>query len=125
MNAEDRIRLRHMLDATQEAMSFAKGRTRADLTLDRMLQLSLVKEIEVIGEAASRVSRELQVTTPDSLDRDHRYAAPANPRVCGRESRRGLDYGDIGPTGARPPTRLDSGGRGRVLILQFRPSKKD
>jgi uncharacterized protein with HEPN domain len=48
-----------MLDATQEAMSFAKGRTRADLTLDRMLQLSLVKEIEVIGEAASRVSREL------------------------------------------------------------------
>ena len=64
MNAEDRIRLRHMLDAAKEAMSFAKGRTRADLTLDRMLQLSLVKEIEVIGEAASRVSRELQVTTP-------------------------------------------------------------
>jgi uncharacterized protein with HEPN domain len=45
-------------------MSFAKGRTRADLKLDRMLQLFLVKEIEVIGEAASRVSRELQAKTP-------------------------------------------------------------
>ena len=64
MNAEDRIRRRHMLDAAQEAMSFAKGRTRADLKLDRMLQLFLVREIEVIGEAASRVSRELQAKTP-------------------------------------------------------------
>jgi hypothetical protein len=28
---DDRIRLQHMLDAANEAMSFAAGRTRADL----------------------------------------------------------------------------------------------
>ena len=63
MNVEDRIRLQHMLDAAREATSFAKGRTRDDLSRDRALQLTLVKEIEIIGEAANRVSSTLQRKT--------------------------------------------------------------
>ena len=54
MNADDRIRLRHMSDAAREAIAFARGNTREDLTRDRKLQLSLVKEIEIVGEAADR-----------------------------------------------------------------------
>ena len=42
-----------MLDPAREAMSFARGRVRDDLETDRQLLLSLVKEIEIIGEAAS------------------------------------------------------------------------
>ena len=57
MLADDAIRLRHMLDAAHEAMGFAKGRTRSDLDGDRMLVLSLVKDIEIIGEAAFQISR--------------------------------------------------------------------
>ena len=53
---EDRIRLQHMRDAAIEAIAFANGRSREDLNADRMLSLALVREIEVIGEAASRVS---------------------------------------------------------------------
>jgi len=45
-----------MLDAAREAMSFARGRVRDDLETDRQLLLSLVKEIEIIGEAASQVT---------------------------------------------------------------------
>lgn len=56
MHAPDAIRLRHMLDAAREAMSFARGRVRDDLETDRQLLLSLVKEIEIIGEAASQVT---------------------------------------------------------------------
>ena len=49
MQRDDLIRLRHMLDAAREAMSFAEGRKRADLDSDRMPVLSLVKAIEIIG----------------------------------------------------------------------------
>jgi len=37
MRKDDRIRLRHMLDAAREAVGFARGRSRADLHRDRML----------------------------------------------------------------------------------------
>jgi uncharacterized protein with HEPN domain len=45
-----------MLDAAREAREFTRGRTRESLDMDRMLALSLVKEIEIIGEAANQVS---------------------------------------------------------------------
>jgi hypothetical protein len=35
----DLIRLRHMLDAAQEAITFASGKTRKDLDIDRSLYL--------------------------------------------------------------------------------------
>ena len=56
MLRDDAIRLRHMLDAAHEAIGFARGRTRSDLGTDRMLVLSLVKDIEIIGEAAYQAS---------------------------------------------------------------------
>ncbi len=56
MRNDDAIRLRHMLDAGQEAIEFARGHTRADLDGDRMLVLALMKDIEIIGEAAYQVS---------------------------------------------------------------------
>ena len=54
-----------MADAAREARSFVAGRSRADLDRDRMLLLSLVKEIEIIGEAASKVSQETRNAVPD------------------------------------------------------------
>lgn len=45
-----------MLDACQEALDFVRGKSRTDLDTNRQLALSLVKEIEIIGEAASQVS---------------------------------------------------------------------
>ena len=56
MPSEDFIRLRHMFDAAEEARSFIIGRKREDLSDDRMLVLALVKDIEIIGEAAYRIS---------------------------------------------------------------------
>lgn len=56
MFKNDRIRLRHMVDAMREAVSFADGRVREDLNEDRQLTLALVKDLEIIGEAAAQVS---------------------------------------------------------------------
>jgi uncharacterized protein with HEPN domain len=49
-----------MLDATNEALGFVQGKRRSDLDTDRKLVLSLVKELEIIGEAAGKVSAEIR-----------------------------------------------------------------
>ena len=58
MPKHDLVRIRHILDAAREALSFASGKTRLDLNTNRMMVLSLVKEIEIIGEAAGQVTEE-------------------------------------------------------------------
>jgi uncharacterized protein with HEPN domain len=60
MRRDDAVRLRHMLDAAREAIEFAQGRARVDLNGDRKLVLALVKDLEIIGEAAYQVSQTLQ-----------------------------------------------------------------
>lgn len=65
MRRDDAVRLRHMLDAAREALRFVEGRSRADLDKDRQLVLSLVKEIEIIGEAAYQLSAETRANLPD------------------------------------------------------------
>lgn len=54
-----------MLDAIDEAMAFVRGKDRRSLDLDRMLVLALIKDIEIVGEAASRVSKETQQAAPE------------------------------------------------------------
>lgn len=61
---DDMTRLRHMRDAAAEAICFACGRIRTDLDSDRMLTLALVKDIEIIGEAASRISTDRRTRYP-------------------------------------------------------------
>ena len=54
-----------MLDHAREAVAIARHRSRADLDSDRMLQLALRQIIEIVGEAANRVSKEGQARYPD------------------------------------------------------------
>ena len=70
MKETDIVRLRHMLDAAREIRSFTKGRSKNDLEQDRILTLALVKEIEIIGEAASKVSQGAREQIPDIEWRD-------------------------------------------------------
>lgn len=58
MRPDDVVRLRHMLDAAREAIEFAADTSREDLDRDRKLTLALVKDIEIIGEAAYQTSEE-------------------------------------------------------------------
>ena len=64
MDKADEVRLRHMLDAMRDAVGFATERQRDALDTDRMLTLSLVKCIEIIGEAAGRISNEVRSHHP-------------------------------------------------------------
>ena len=57
---DDKTRIKHMLDSAQKAIAFVHHRTFKDLEKDEILVLALVKLVEIIGEAASRVSKEYQ-----------------------------------------------------------------
>jgi uncharacterized protein with HEPN domain len=65
MSGPDRVRLQHMMDAAREAIEFASGRTAEDLATDRVRALALVRCIEIIGEAASRVEAASRLTITD------------------------------------------------------------
>lgn len=60
MRAEDRIRLLHMTEAAQTALKFVAGKQKADLQSDQMLLFAVVRAIEILGEAANKVSEDLQ-----------------------------------------------------------------
>jgi uncharacterized protein with HEPN domain len=57
---DDFIRLQHMLDHAREASALIKGKNRIDLDTDRVLELALVRLLEIIGEAANRISSEMR-----------------------------------------------------------------
>ena len=54
-----------MLEAARDALSFADGRVREDLAVDRMLRMSLERAVEIVGEAAAKVSPEFRMAHPD------------------------------------------------------------
>jgi len=65
MLKDDEIRFFHMLEAAFEAVSFAHGRVRGDLDTDRQLVLSLVKDSEIIGEAAAQTTKSTRTLVPE------------------------------------------------------------
>jgi len=85
MPKNDLIRLRHMLDAAKEAVELAAGKSRHIIENERMLNLSLVRLIEVVGEAANRVSTEGQA----------KYAGIPWLQIIGMRNRLIHGYDDI------------------------------
>jgi len=59
---DDLIRLRHMRDHAAEAVAMAAKRAQGDLAADRMFLLALTRLIEIVGEAATKVSVSTQET---------------------------------------------------------------
>ena len=64
MSPDDVIRLRHMAEAAESALRFCQGRTRADLDTDDMLRFALTRAVEIIGEAANKVSIDARAQIP-------------------------------------------------------------
>ena len=62
---DDQVSLGDMLDHAREAVEMLGGSTRADLDGNRMLQLALTRLVEIVGEAASRVSSQARQPHPE------------------------------------------------------------
>ncbi len=65
MQREDQVRMAHMLDAARSVARFIAGRRREDLDADEMLRFALVHAIQIIGEAAEKVSPPSRLLVPD------------------------------------------------------------
>jgi uncharacterized protein with HEPN domain len=50
------VRFQHMLDASQAAVSHLLKKHREDLDHERLLLNGVVRELEILGEAASKIS---------------------------------------------------------------------
>ena len=57
---DDKVRLQHMLEHAREAVAMIEGKNRSDLFQQRILELALTRLIEIIGEAATKISPEAQ-----------------------------------------------------------------
>ncbi|HEY8211120.1 MAG TPA: HepT-like ribonuclease domain-containing protein [Myxococcaceae bacterium] len=53
-----------MVEAATEVAHFISGRKRSDLDADSMLLFAVVRAIEIVGEAASKVSEETRAHAP-------------------------------------------------------------
>jgi len=55
-NKRDLIRLQHILDAINEIESFLNNKNEDEFQINSMLQSACIRQLEIIGEAASRLS---------------------------------------------------------------------
>jgi uncharacterized protein with HEPN domain len=54
-----------MREHAAEAIEMTRGKRRKDLDNDRMLELALVRLVEIVGEAAARVTPETRAKLPN------------------------------------------------------------
>ena len=56
----DIVFIEHILDSINAIESFSKNMTERELTSNRLKQSAIVREIEIIGEAAKNISEEFK-----------------------------------------------------------------
>jgi uncharacterized protein with HEPN domain len=62
---DDGVTLQQMLDHAAETRDMTAGRSEMDLLNDRMLELAVLRLLEVVGEAAARVSQATRDKHPE------------------------------------------------------------
>jgi uncharacterized protein with HEPN domain len=65
MEKDDLVYVGHMLDMARKAIELANGKSREEFDSDESLSLALTHLLQVIGEAARRVSRDFTETHPN------------------------------------------------------------
>lgn len=61
---DDGLKLKHIREYADKALKMVEGKVKADLQNDEMLCLALTRALEIVGEAASRVSEETRKSMP-------------------------------------------------------------
>jgi len=64
MKKDDSIYLRHIFDAITTVEAYLSGVNDAEFHSTKLIQDGVIRQIEIIGEAARHVSRELRKTNP-------------------------------------------------------------
>lgn len=62
----DKERLHHILASINRVSRYTEGKTYEDLQADDMMYYAVVKNIEIMGEAANMLTREFQTAHPET-----------------------------------------------------------
>ncbi len=62
---DDRVYLRHILDAILRIEEYAFGLSEKDFLARSLVQDGIIRQFEIIGEAAKRLSRDLRKQCPE------------------------------------------------------------
>ena len=62
---DDITRINHIIEASERAIKFTRGKQRSDLDQDDVLGLALVRLLEIVGEAAWGVSDAMRSKYPE------------------------------------------------------------
>lgn len=81
----DQAYIRHMLDFSRQAVEFTRGSKRTDLDTNTMLALAVTRLIELIGEAARKISADLR----------NRHAEIPWPQIIGTRDRLAHGYIEV------------------------------
>jgi len=65
MKKDDIVYLRHILDAIFRIEEYTKGVKYEDFMNDNLVQAGVMREIEIMGEATKRLSKEIREKYPD------------------------------------------------------------
>lgn len=65
LNRRDPANLLDMLEASEKVQHFLKNKTLEDFLRDEMLQAAVERNIEIIGEAARRISEDVKQEHPE------------------------------------------------------------
>jgi len=65
MKIDDPTRLRHMLDAALEAVSFLSDLDAEGLSENRLVCQAVVRSLEIVGEAAAQISQSYSDVHPE------------------------------------------------------------
>lgn len=62
----DPARLEHIIKAIDNVFNFVDGKNKEDLEMESMLYFAVVKNIEIIGEAAYMITHDFKKNHPDT-----------------------------------------------------------
>ncbi len=65
MDNRDLVRFKHMLDSSTAILHFIDGKMRKHLNNNRMLSNAIIRELEILGEAANHISKATQKSFPE------------------------------------------------------------
>lgn len=65
MNDQVYVRLKHMLDASEAALKHISRKQRKDLDVNRTVLSAIVRELEIIGEAANSIPATFRKKHPE------------------------------------------------------------
>ena len=64
MPRDDRVYLGHMLDTARKILSKVRGKSRSDFDGDENLRIALTHLLQIVGEAARKVSPDFSASHP-------------------------------------------------------------